>query len=354
MLASLLQFCRSLWKSFLLFCLLLTIHTSLPEIGAYLSLSETSSQTAGQLGSVMIWLSGGYLLNRILEVFLWEGIARRALGRKPPRLATQLIGILIYLLAVSGILRYVFGQPVTALWATSGAVGLVIGFAVRNLIMDTFSGLAIHMERPFRVGDWINCHTRMGDYIGRVEETNWRTTRLWTTDRNLVVIPNSYLTNTLITNFSMPETPARFELDLVLDFSVPSDRALRILSAALISTIGRKGPLANPPPKARVNGLSEYGVQYRLRYFLEPAEVSPSRARNTILSSVLAHLDQAGIALSYPRQDVFLADMPWRHKQWTYLKDQIKQLSRISLFVNLEEAECCGLLFLDTLLKLNS
>jgi len=225
------------------------------------------------------------------------------------------------------------------IWAASGAIGIVVGFALRNLILDTFSGLAIHLERPFKVGDWITCHARMGDYIGRVEETNWRTTRLWTTSRNIVIIPNSYLTTTLITNFSMPETPARFEMTFVLDFSVPSERAIRILSAAVVSAIGPKGPLADPPPKVRVDEVSKYGVEYKMRYFLEPADVSPSKARDTITRAVLKHINQAGITLSYPRQDVFYARMPWRHKDWSYLKDQIHQLQSLSLFTRLDEEE---------------
>ncbi|GIS85196.1 MAG: hypothetical protein CM1200mP16_14960 [Nitrospina sp.] len=65
--------------------------------------------------------------------------------------------------------------------------------------------------------------------IGRVEETIWRTTRLWTTDRNLVIVPNSYITSTIVTNYSMPEVKARFDLDYTLDFSVPSERAIAFL-----------------------------------------------------------------------------------------------------------------------------
>jgi len=103
--------------------------------------------------------------------------------------------------------------------------------------------LAIQMDRPFKVGDFINCHNRFGEtFIGRVEETSWRTTRLWTTDRNLVIVPNSYITSTIVTNYSLPESVARFELDYTLDFSVPSDRAIRIFNAALLDSVAQRGP----------------------------------------------------------------------------------------------------------------
>lgn len=308
------------------------IHTSL-------GLSTALLVPMKQAAQVFVWLAGAWLFSRLATLVIWDGFVSRLLGRAPPRLIIQLGGVVIFLLAISGILRFVFGESVTAIWAASGAIGIVIGFALQQLILDTFSGLAIHLERPFKVGDWINCHTRMGDYIGRVEETNWRTTRLWTTSRNIVVIPNSFLTTTLLTNYSMPGTAARFELDFVLDFSVPSDRAMRVLTAALISTIGPKGPLAFPAPKVMVNGTADYGVKYCLRYFLEPAKVTPSKARHTITQAVLRHINQAGLSLSYPRQDLFLARMPWRQKNWSYLKDQIRQLGAISLFAKFEKED---------------
>lgn len=308
------------------------IHTSLGLSTAFLVPMKQAAQ-------VFVWLAGAWLFSRLATLVIWDGFVSRLLGRAPPRLIIQLGGVVIFLLAISGILRFVFGESVTAIWAASGAIGIVIGFALQQLILDTFSGLAIHLERPFKVGDWINCHTRMGDYIGRVEETNWRTTRLWTTSRNIVVIPNSFLTTTLLTNYSMPGTAARFELDFVLDFSVPTDRAMRVLSAALLSTIGPKGPLAFPVPKVMVNGTADYGVKYCLRYFLEPAKVTPSKARHTITQAVLRHINQAGLSLSYPRQDLFLARMPWRQKNWSYLKDQIRQLGAISLFAKFEKED---------------
>lgn len=304
-----------------------------------LGLGEGFLAPMRQAAQVAFWLAGAWLFNRLVTLIFWNGIVSNVLGRTPPRLIIQLGGVVVFLLAISGIVRFVFDEPVTAIWAASGAVGIVVGLALQHLILDLFSGFAIHLERPFKVGDWINCHTRMGDHIGRVEETNWRTTRLWTTSRNIVIIPNSYLTTTLLTNYSMPETSARFEMDFVLDFTVPTDRALRILSAALVSTIGPKGPLASPAPKALVSGATEYGIKYCLRYFLEPADVTPSKARNTITQAVLKHINQAGLSLSYPRRDLFLARMPWRHKNWSYMKDQIRQLGSISLFAEFSEED---------------
>lgn len=288
---------------------------------------------------ISVWLTSAWLINRIIVLIIWDGFFTYTYGRQPPRLIVQLGGVVIFLIALSGIIASVFGQEVTALWATSGAVGVVIGFALQNLILDTFSGLAINVERPFKIGDWINVHTRFGEYIGRVVETNWRTTRLWTTERSTIIIPNSFITKTIITNFSKPEGENRFELDFILDFSVDNERAIRIINTGVRASIGERGPLADPPPKVRASEVTKYGVLYKARYYLNTVDVSPSKARNTIINNVLDHIRHAGLTLSYPKRDMFYARMPWRQQNWNVPMDQARQLRKISLFSTLEKED---------------
>jgi small-conductance mechanosensitive channel/CRP-like cAMP-binding protein len=287
----------------------------------------------------LVWIAAAHLFNVLTVRVFWDGLVAKALNRRPPRLVVQLTNLLVMLLALSGIIGIVFQQSVTGLWATSGAIGLIVGFALRNLILDTFSGLAIHLEQPFRVGDWIICHTRMGKMAGRVEETNWRTTRLWTADSNIIVIPNSFLTSTVVTNCSLPEDYREFEQMLVLDFRVPVERALRLLNAAIRQTAEEKAILSTPAAKARVSNTLPDGVEYTISYYIRPEQVSIGKARDLLLRNVLNHLSNAGVSMSNPRRDVFLARMPWRQRDWRNDKDLGRQLARLPMFEGLSEAE---------------
>lgn len=330
---------RFLWLRLVFFAAALLLALEFDLIFDLSGLPKDWADYGQKLVGVIVWITIAMLAVRLVKVLFWDGFVRRLAHQNPPRLVIQLGNLVIWFLAASGAMTYTFNQPVTAFWTASGALGLVIGFALRNLILDTFSGVAISMERPFSVGDFITVHSRMGNFIGRVEETNWRTTRLWTTDRNMIIVPNSFMTTTIVTNFARPADQSRFELDFVLDFSVNSARAIRVISAAARQAIGSKGPLTDPAPKVRINKVTDYGVEYRLRYYLEPASVSPSKARNTILTAVLDHLAKAGMTLSYPKTDVFNATMPWRQKTWTNRKDQVSQLGNLSLFAALSESD---------------
>ena len=69
----------------------------------------------------------------------------------------------------------VFDQPATGLITVSSVVIAVIGFALRNVISDLFSGIALGIDHPYSIGDWIE--TTQGS-AGLVSEISWRTTRL--------------------------------------------------------------------------------------------------------------------------------------------------------------------------------
>ncbi|MDC0206679.1 mechanosensitive ion channel [Nitrospinae bacterium] len=286
---------------------------------------------------MLIWFGGGWLFNRLLSLLFWNTLIKKILHQHPPLLLVQLSSIFVLILTLSAIAHFVFHEPLTTLIAAAGGLGFVLGFAVQGLILDLFSGLAIQMDRPFKVGDFINCHNRFGTaMIGRVEETTWRTTRLWTTDRNLVIVPNSYITSTIVTNYSMPEVKARFDLDYTLDFSVPSERAIAIFNAALLESVGSKGPLADPRPKTILTGVDSDGAVYKLRYYLDPTITSPSKARNTVNANVMHHLTYAGITPSYDRQDIFYEKMP-SQKSWRNKEDRMDLLSKIELFKDFSE-----------------
>ncbi|MCK5804738.1 MAG: mechanosensitive ion channel family protein [Lentisphaeria bacterium] len=290
-----------------------------------------------------LWLSAAFFINRLITVFFWDGLIARTVQGRIPRLLKDITACLLYVIAATGIVAVVFDRPVTGFWATSGAMGIVLGFALRNIILDVFTGLAVNVDRPYTIGDWIMIVDNPGageDLIGCVEEINWRTTRLRTTDNNMLMVPNNIMGQKVVTNFMTPGEESRFDLDFTLDFSVPSDRALRVLNAAVKAVAGEhEGPLLSPAPKARITGITNSGVEYRLRYWILPRLVSPPKARHTVISSVLQHLHQSGMTLAYPKQDTYVASMPKRQHQPAMLEDRGVLLSRIGWFKALTAGE---------------
>jgi len=151
------------------------------------------------------WLAGSWAASRLLELVFWNAVVAPRLGGQVPRLLKDVGSAVLFLLALGGFIGITLGLPVTGLWATSGVVGLVVGFALQSMISDVFSGIAINIDRPFSIGHWIRVHPRGADIlVGCVEEINWRSTRLRTADNVMHIIPNSLLGTMVVTNLSLP------------------------------------------------------------------------------------------------------------------------------------------------------
>jgi small-conductance mechanosensitive channel len=102
---------------------------------------------------------------------------------------------------------------------------------------------------------------------------------------------------------------SRFQLYFTVDQSVPHERAIEVIQTGVNAVIGadKGGPVAEPPPKVRIEQVDETGIVYVVRYRILPSEVSPLQARHTINESVLRHLREAGIELAYPRRRIYEA-----------------------------------------------
>ncbi len=84
---------------------------------------------------------------------------------------------------------------------TTSAVGaVVVGFALQDTLGNLFAGLAIQIEKPFRVGQWV----QFGDREGQVQEITWRATKLRTKDGQFLIVPNSVISKEPVLNYSEP------------------------------------------------------------------------------------------------------------------------------------------------------
>jgi small-conductance mechanosensitive channel/CRP-like cAMP-binding protein len=200
---------------------------------------------------------------------------------------------------------------------TTSAVGaVVIGFALQDTLGNMFSGLAIQVEKPFRVGHWIT----VGSFEGLVSEVTWRATKLRTKAGNLVILPNAFLSKEAITNYSEPAAPTRLEVDVGVSYGVPPDQVKAALAEAL-----RNAPLAlsTPAPDLLVTEFGSSAVVYKVRFWINDF-ARDSAARDQVRSAVYYSLHRHGFEIPFPMQ----IEIP-RPEESERASDRIDRLSRI-------------------------
>ena len=103
------------------------------------------------------------------------------------------------------------------IFAATAVGAVVVGFALQNTLGNLFAGLAIQIEKPFRVGEWV----RIADIDGLVSEITWRAVKVRTKSGNFVVVPNSKLADDIIINYSEPTPETRIEVEVGVSYDAP-------------------------------------------------------------------------------------------------------------------------------------
>ena len=200
-----------------------------------------------------------WFVSRILAMALDQAAARK---RPYPRLLKDLIAAVLFLVAFAATVSLFMGQGVVGALAGSGLVLAMLGFAIRNVVADTLSGIALGIEGPFRIGDWVDID---GLARGKVIEIGWRTTRVLTRDATYLILPNSQIARQRITNYSAPKPQYRAQISITLDHAMPISQAREVMLHAVKAA---KLILQDPAPDVRVLAYEEGGITYALRYWL--------------------------------------------------------------------------------------
>jgi small-conductance mechanosensitive channel/CRP-like cAMP-binding protein len=178
---------------------------------------------------------------------------------------------------------------------TTSAVGaVVVGFALQDTLGNLFSGLAIQIEKPFRVGQWI----AIGDREGQVQEITWRATKLRTKAGQFLVVPNGIISKEAILNYSEPIVPTRIEVEVGASYSTPPNEVKEAIHEALSNS-----PLALKTPEPSVL-LREFGgssLNYRARFWIGDYALD-EEALDQVRSNIWYTFRRRNIEIPFPIQ----------------------------------------------------
>jgi small-conductance mechanosensitive channel/CRP-like cAMP-binding protein len=279
------------------------------------------------------WLAVAFVAIRLLDLLLWKGIIVRRTGVPATRLLTDLVNGIILVSALAGVIAFVLDKPVTGLVATSGVAVAVVGFALKSMISDLFSGIAITLERPFNIGDWIEI---TGGIVGQVKNVSWRATALMQQNGISVVVPNGRLSEMVLKVYDRPAKPWRDEIEITLGYEISAHQAERILLSAATDVPEIMAQAKRPDVKIAEFGTT--GVKWRLRYWV-PDYPKRGSIRYAVQRNILRNMHFAGVEAPPQRIEAFVTQ-----PSISAGSGGTKAfLSRVSLFKMLDETEMAEL-----------
>src|SRR2546429_870387 len=179
---------------FRLFSLILAFYAAIAVYGVHASWRN-------HVGAAVILLSTA-LVVALVNRYIWDFYFEKKRQTTIPHFLREVVGGVIFLIVLLFVLSYGYHAEaqLKGLLAGSTAVAIIVGFAGQNLFAGIIGGIAIQINRPFKLGDWL----KVGDTYAEVRETNWRSTRLCTNDEIYLDIPNNEMVSHQIVNLHYP------------------------------------------------------------------------------------------------------------------------------------------------------
>ena len=254
--------------------------------------------------------AGGLL---VLETLLWLGgivvalslVTNTALMRREgdeyetryPKLLLDILRLILVLVGACFVIAGVWEKDLGGLLTAVGISSIVLGLALQNTLDNVMAGIAVLFEQPFQVGDWVT----VGSITGEVMEMNWRSVRVRTRGRDMVIVPNSVIGKETLINLSRP-TRVHAESHLLgFSYDDPPNKVKRVLIGVVRST---RGVLAEPQPAIRTLNYAAYAIEYQVRFFIDDY-ARQMDINDEFMTRVWYAAKRNGLTIPFPTQTSF-------------------------------------------------
>src|SRR5215467_4699719 len=269
------------------------LYWSAPLPGVNLSLFQIFLLIA--LLIAVFWVSSRtkrFLFNRVL--------ARSGLDRALQHAISQIVGYAVLVIGIIIVLDNA-GIHLGTLTVFAGAVGVGVGFGLKNIASNFISGLLILAERPIAIGDRIE----VAGITGQVRQIRARSTVIVTNDNIAMIVPNEKFIDSPVTNWTHTDRRVRFRLPVGVAYDSDVNKVREALIAA-----AREHPatLSEPAPDAFLQKFGDNSIDFELVVWSEEMSQRPSRFRSDLNYLICKHLAAAEIAMPFPQRDLHIRD----------------------------------------------
>ncbi|WP_333656056.1 mechanosensitive ion channel family protein [Dissulfurispira sp.] len=204
------------------------------------------------------------------------------------------------------IILSVLGISITPLITALGVGGLAVALALQDTLANLFAGIHILVEKSVRVGDFIRLETGQEGYV---EDITWRTTRIRMLPNNMVIIPNSKLSQSIVTNYYLPEKRMALLIPVSVSYSSDPEKVERILIEEAKKAVGEiPGLLGEPEPFVRfIPGFGDSSLDFTLICQVQEF-VDQYLAQHELRKRVFKRFKEEGIEIPFPHRTVYLRE----------------------------------------------
>lgn len=275
-----------------------------------LNIHASISEPIEKILFVIFILSVTLVISRIIVGFIRHYGVREDGVLPSASIFTNVTRIVVFLIGILVVLDSL-GISITPIITALGIGGLAVALALQDTLSNLFSGLHILASKQIRPGNYVKLNSGEEGYV---VDITWRTTTIRQLPNNLVIIPNSKLASTIVTNFHLPET----EMAVLVQVGVSYKSNLEIVEQITIE-VGKDvmknvtGGVHSFEPFIRYHTFSESSISFTV--ILRAKEfVDQYLLKHEFIKRLYKRYLEEGIEIPYPQRDLHIIDLKFKNQ----------------------------------------
>lgn len=207
----------------------------------------------------------------------------------------QFIKYLVYIFVIMFALR-ISGVDISVLLTASAAIFIGLGFALQQLFQDLIAGVLIILEQSLKVGDIIELDGK----IGKVQKISLRSTRAYTRNQRVMIIPNHMFMSDLLFNWTQNNNIVRDNVSVGIAYGSDTLLVKDLLIAAALS-IGEILP--DPKPAVLFDDFGDSSLNFTVNFYVDDAFIV-QRIKSDLRFEIDKKFRENNISIPFPQRDL--------------------------------------------------
>ena len=263
------------------------------------NLNDGDSIFVSQIVLVLFVLLLGYIAGKVADRLITRRLGATDVGPDAVSAIRRIVYysiLLVVLMTALSLLRI----PLTAFAFISGAVAIGVGFGAQNIINNFISGWILMLERPIRIGDFVE----VDGAHGVIEKVGNRSTRIRRTDGVHILVPNSQLLEQKVVNWTLVDRDIRNTVRVGVAYGSPVRRVAELIRQAIDEHESCK---TEPAPVVIFEDFGDNALIFDAYFWSEVFSEKELRLIRSELRFRIEELfNEAGIVIAFPQRDVHL------------------------------------------------
>lgn len=277
--------------------------------GVYFSLFWAFGDKSWMNFALKIFISITIVSTTIIVMRIATGLvvnySKKAEGVLPSTtIFANLTKLLVLVIGILVMLQYL-GVSITPVLTALGVGGLAVALALQDTLSNIFAGIQILLSRQIKPGNYVRLESGEEGFI---LDISWRNTSIRMMSNNLILIPNSKLSNTIVTNHELPDREMSVLVNVGVSYSSDLENVERIVCDAGSEVMQEvSGGVTEFVPFIRFHTFSDFSIDFtvilRTKSFADQYLV-----KHEFIKRLHKRFNAEGIEIPFPVRTIHLKD----------------------------------------------